>query len=95
MDAQGRAIVENDQGERVPLHIPSRVIVDALHVSQEGKDLTGWTNKHEKEFIFHLRAGREMTYVGMRDPNMEPTLKLINSTQFLGNLQGSHTQIER
>ena len=85
VDAQGRAVVENDQGERVPLHITSKVIVDALHVScPKGKDLTRWIDKHEKEFIFHMRAGRELTYADMRDPNMEPTLRLINHYTIFG-----------
>ena len=84
VDAQGRAIVENDQGERVPLHITSRVITDALHVSQEGKDLTKLIDKHDKEFVFHMTASREMTYADMRDPNMEPTLRLINQYTIFG-----------
>ena len=84
MDAQGQVIVENDQGERVPLHITSRVIADALHVSQEGKDLTKWTDKHDKEIVFHMTAGREMTYTDMRDPNMEPTPRLINQYTIFG-----------
>ena len=45
VDTQGRAIVDNDKGEPVPLHITSRVIANALHVSREGKDLTRWTDK--------------------------------------------------
>ena len=77
-------MVENDQGERVPLHITSRVIADALHISQEGKYLTKWIDKHDKEFVFHMTAGREMTYADMRDPNMEPTLRLINQYIIFG-----------
>ena len=65
MNAQGRAVVDNDQGEPVPLHITSRVIANALHVNKEGKDLTRWTDKQEKEFVFHMQAGKEMTYADM------------------------------
>ena len=78
VNTQGCAMVDNDQGEPVPLHITSRVVADALHVSREGKDLTRWTDKQEKEFVFHMQAGREMTYADMRDPSMEPTLRLIS-----------------
>ena len=84
MNAQGRAVVENDQGERVPIHITSRVIVDALHVSQEGKDLTRWIDKQEKEFVFHMTPGRELTYADMRDLDTEPTLRLINQYMVFG-----------
>ena len=84
MDVQGRALLENDQRERVPLHITSRVIADVLHVRREGKDLTRWTDKHDKEFVFHMTAGKQMTYADMKDLNMEPTLRLINQYTMFG-----------
>ena len=76
--------MDNDQGEPVPLHITSRVVANALHVSREGKDLIRWTDKQEKEFVFHIQAIREMTYVDMRDPDMEPTLRLISQYTMFG-----------
>ena len=78
MQEDGHCIVQNDQGRDVPLQINARLISEALHLSREGRDLTRWTKKHEKEFTFKLRLGQELTYGDLKDPNLEPTLRLIN-----------------
>ena len=86
VNSLGRAVVDSEQGMPFPIQNTPRVVADALKVTQEGNNLTQWIDKLEKEFVFRLQAGKELTYANFYNHDLELTLKLINQYIVFGKI---------